>query len=133
MIVSAVCFYTTTTTMAATVASDSSHQIDLDNDATGTSSMDPVDLSNKAVVRYSSDSGAGGYSLGANNQWAVVSASTGATAAIALQFCMRGSQNNEDNQVYQDLVGAIPSVTNIADPGALNPTSAVGWVVRGDS
>lgn len=90
-----------------------------------------INLTNKGVSRYDSEAGAGSLGAAANQGWAVTTGSTAGNDNIALEFFMQGSQGLEDNNLYQRLLGAIPTAaTSLTDPNGLDPTAA-GWSIRG--
>ncbi len=91
-----------------------------------------VDTSANGLIRYSSESGAGGYAAAAaGNQWAVTTASSKGEDTVALEFMMRGSQESEDNELYQQLLtGGVPDdPTDLSDPAGGLP-SALGFSTR---
>lgn len=117
--------------MAADITS-SDGEIDLDGTGTG---MEAVMISAKGEAVYTSDAGAGGLGAGGTDgeQYAIVTGSTAGTAGIHLDFMMRGSQANSDNNVYQRLTGQLGvSTATSTDPTSTASVSA-GWVVRGGS
>ena len=91
---------------------------------------DPLYLSAKSAARYTGDAGAGGFGAGgtAGAQWAIVTGSTRAKDELALEFMMRGSQNQEDNNLYQHLTTGIAAASALSAP----TTDPVGtWIKRG--
>ena len=98
-------------------------------DSTG-GDADPLYLSARSAARYTGDSGAGGFAAAnAGEQWAVVTGSTKAKSELALEFLMRGSQNQEDNNLYQHLTTGITNDTSLSAP-TTDPTGT-DWMVRG--
>ena len=105
--------------------------IDLD----GTGNMAAVAISVKGFALYTSDPGAGALGAGgtAGEQYCVVTGSSAGTPGIHLDFLMRGSQSQQDNNLYQNLTGSLPATPAALSGTDSNPATDAGWVIRGGS
>lgn len=101
--------------------------IDLD----GAGGMGNISVTNGGLIYYSSAVTAGGYGgTAAGDQYCVNTASASAAMDIALEFAMRGSEGQEDNNLYQNKLSGSGSVPVIGDMSGADIDPS-GWSVRG--
>lgn len=112
-------------TEASAAAGDGA--IDLDGADTG---MSAISISQSGVVSYSSETTAGGYGGAAEgDQCAVNTTSSKGALGVALEFLMRNSEGEGDNNLYQNLVDVVGVLTGPeTDPEAEGSV----WTIRGE-
>lgn len=95
-------------------------------------SMAAITLSKDGAIRYSGATTAGGYGgTSAGMQYQIVGGSTSATAEIALNFSMRGSDTSTDNNLYQNAPALMITEATIDAIVNFDPSAAATWYVRG--